>query len=91
MEHSIGTPANATPHAPLDSPAATTQARAERPAPPTTQAPAATEARAERQARADWLITELGRLAAQAEDPHERVRLRRTADSLVRLAIAYRS
>jgi hypothetical protein len=73
MEHSIGTPTNATPHAPLDSPTATTQARAER------------------QARADWLITELGRLAAQAEDPQERVRLRRTADSLVRLAIAYRS
>jgi hypothetical protein len=85
MEHSIGTPTNATPHAPLDSPTANTQAS------PTTPAPAATEARAERQARADWLITELGRLAAQAEDPQERVRLRRTADSLVRLAIAYRS
>ncbi|TCC11704.1 hypothetical protein [Kribbella soli] len=72
MEHSIGTPTNATAHAPLD--------------PPT----AAAQARAERQARADWLITELSRLAAQAEDPHDRVRLRRTADSLTRLALAFR-
>lgn len=79
MEHSIGTPTNATPHAPLDPP------------PATTQAPDAAQARAERQARADWLITELGRLAAQAEDPHDRVRLRRTADSLTRLATAFRS
>ncbi|WP_329004516.1 hypothetical protein OHA18_14100 [Kribbella sp. NBC_00709] len=46
---------------------------------------------AERQARADWLITELGRLAAHAEDPGEQARFRRTADSLVRLAIAFRS
>jgi hypothetical protein len=46
---------------------------------------------AERQARADWLITELGRLAADAEDPREQARFRRTADSLVRLAIAFRS
>ncbi|WP_371406035.1 hypothetical protein OHA10_10765 [Kribbella sp. NBC_00662] len=46
---------------------------------------------AERQARADWLITEFGRLAAQAEDPHDKARFRRTADSLVRLAIAFRS
>jgi hypothetical protein len=46
---------------------------------------------AERQARADWLITELGRLAAHAEDPGEQARIRRTADSLVRLAIAFRS
>ena len=47
--------------------------------------------RAERQARSDWLITELGRLAATADDPHEQASLRRTADSLVRLAIAFRS
>ncbi|MFD3404499.1 hypothetical protein ACFWUU_27665 [Kribbella sp. NPDC058693] len=46
---------------------------------------------AERQARADWLITEFGRLAAQAEDPRDKARFRRTADSLVRLAIAFRS
>ncbi|TCC18965.1 hypothetical protein [Kribbella speibonae] len=52
---------------------------------------AAAQTRAERQARADWLITELGRLAAQAEDPDDKVRIRRTADSLVRLATAYRS
>jgi hypothetical protein len=36
------------------------------------------------------LITELGRLAAQAEDPNDRVRIRRTADSLTRLATAFR-
>ncbi|WP_329483071.1 hypothetical protein OG555_12855 [Kribbella sp. NBC_01484] len=47
--------------------------------------------RAERQARSDWLITELGRLAAAADDPQEQAGLRRTADSLVRLAIAFRS
>ena len=47
--------------------------------------------RAERQARADWLVTELGRRAAVADDPREQARLRRTADSLVRLAIAFRS
>jgi len=47
--------------------------------------------RAERQARAEWLVTELGRLAAGADDPHEQAHLRRTADSLVRLAIAFRS
>lgn len=46
---------------------------------------------AERQARAAWLITELGRLAAQAEDPQDRARYRRTADSLVRFATAVRS
>ena len=56
--------------------------------------PAATTAAttvAERQARADWLITEFGRLAAQADDPRDQARFRRTADSLVRLAIAFRS
>jgi hypothetical protein len=79
MEHSIGTPTNAAPHAPLDPPAAASQAGD------------ASQARAERQARADWLITELGRLAAQAEDPNYRVRIRRTADSLTRLATAFRS
>ncbi|MFC6158072.1 hypothetical protein [Kribbella jiaozuonensis] len=55
----------------------------------TTLGPTATVA--ERQARADWLITEFGRLAAQAEDPRDQARFRRTADSLVRLAIAFRS
>jgi hypothetical protein len=54
-------------------------------------APGGLAPRAERQARADWLITELGRLAAQAEDPNDRARLRRTADSLVRLSLAIRS
>jgi hypothetical protein len=56
-----------------------------------TTADAGTIPSSERQARADWLITELGRLAASAEDPHEQARFRRTADSLVRLAIAFRS
>ncbi|WP_350280020.1 hypothetical protein [Kribbella sp. HUAS MG21] len=46
---------------------------------------------AERQARAAWLITELGRLAAQADDPQDQARYRRTADSLLRLATAQRS
>ncbi|MET9270342.1 hypothetical protein [Kribbella sp. NPDC003557] len=50
--------------------------------------PAALAPRAERQARADWLITELVRLAAQADDPDDRARFRRTADSLVRLSSA---
>lgn len=58
---------------------------------PTGTTPYAEETRAERQARADWLITELGRLAAHAENPDDKARYRRTADSLVRLAIAYRS
>jgi hypothetical protein len=47
--------------------------------------------RAERQARADWLIAELGRRAAASDNPTQQFRLRRTADSLVRLAIAFRS
>jgi hypothetical protein len=47
--------------------------------------------RAERQARADWLVTELGRLAAAADNPVQQADLRRTADGLVRLAIAFRS
>ncbi|WP_432884612.1 hypothetical protein ACQPYH_44240 [Kribbella sp. CA-245084] len=58
---------------------------------PGTTPPSPSTPIAERQARADWLITELGRLAANADDPSERARLRRTADSLVRLATAYRS
>jgi hypothetical protein len=57
----------------------------------TTRTDGRTDAHLERQARNDWLITELGRLAAEAEDPHEKARYRRTADSLVRLAIAMRS
>ena len=50
----------------------------------------ATDRHAERQARNDWLIAELSRLAAAAQDPAEQARYRRTADSLVRLAIAMR-
>ncbi|MGW6280412.1 hypothetical protein [Kribbella sp. NPDC055071] len=53
--------------------------------------PAAGSTRAERQARADWLIAELGRRAAASDSPAQQLRLRRTADSLVRLAIAFRS
>ncbi|MGZ0149905.1 hypothetical protein ACXJJ3_22790 [Kribbella sp. WER1] len=48
------------------------------------------DARAERRARNDWLITELTRLAAAADDPHEQTRYRRAADSLTRLALAMR-
>jgi hypothetical protein len=44
----------------------------------------------ERRARADWLIAELRRRAAGTEDPAERQDLRRSADSLVRLATALR-
>ncbi|WP_427887378.1 hypothetical protein ACQHIV_30910 [Kribbella sp. GL6] len=51
---------------------------------------ASTDAHAERRARNDWLITELSRLAATADDPHEQTRYRRAADSLARLALAMR-
>jgi hypothetical protein len=44
----------------------------------------------ERDARTNWLVAELGRLAQRADDPQEQARYRRTADSLVRLAIALR-
>lgn len=46
---------------------------------------------AERQARNNWLIAELNRLAATTPDPTESARCRRAADSLVRLAIAMRA
>lgn len=46
---------------------------------------------AERQARTDWLVTELRRLAASTDNPHEQANLRRSADSLIRLATASRS
>ena len=46
---------------------------------------------AERQARTDWLVTELLRLAASTDNPHEQANLRRSADSLIRLATASRS
>lgn len=45
---------------------------------------------AERQARTDWLVTELRRLAASTDNPHEQANLRRSADSLIRLATASR-
>lgn len=44
---------------------------------------------AERRARADWLATELRRLAAATDNPHERANLQRSADSLIRLATAH--
>ncbi|TDO67413.1 hypothetical protein EV651_103325 [Kribbella sp. VKM Ac-2571] len=100
MEHSTGTPTNPTPHAPLNPPPPTTQAQAAAHAGTAAQAQgaaqtqaaaqAAAQVRAERRARADWLITELSRLAAQADNPNDRVRIRRTADSLTRLATAFR-
>ncbi|TCC56183.1 hypothetical protein E0H73_34070 [Kribbella pittospori] len=45
---------------------------------------------AERQARTDWLVTELRRLASTTDNPHEQANLRRSADSLIRLATASR-
>ncbi|MFK4083263.1 hypothetical protein ACI2LF_04080 [Kribbella sp. NPDC020789] len=45
---------------------------------------------AERKARAEWLVTELRRMAAATENPAERANLQRSADSLIRLATAYR-
>lgn len=45
---------------------------------------------AERQARAEWLIAEFRRRAAACDDPREEANLLRSADSLVRLATAYR-
>ena len=77
MEHTFGTTPGARPGSGND-PAAAAGTR-----------PIGTVA--ERQARADWLITEFGRLAAQADDPLDQARYRRTADSLIRLAIAFRS
>ncbi|MEU4196598.1 hypothetical protein AB0E69_32150 [Kribbella sp. NPDC026611] len=44
----------------------------------------------ERRARTEWLVDELGRLAGASDNPQEQARYRRTADSLVRLAIALR-
>jgi len=44
----------------------------------------------DRRARADWLVAELRRRAASTEDAAERDGLRRSADSLVRLATALR-
>jgi hypothetical protein len=78
---------NPTPHLPLGP--ANAFAGLLQPDRPTVDGQGST--RAERQARADWLVTELGRLAATADDPHERAQLRRTADSVLRLAIAFRS
>jgi hypothetical protein len=45
----------------------------------------------ERQARAEWLIAELRRRAAACDNPHEQANLQRSADSLLRLATAFRS
>ncbi|MFB6723494.1 hypothetical protein ACFCV3_25165 [Kribbella sp. NPDC056345] len=45
---------------------------------------------AEHRARAEWLVGELRRMAAGTDNPTERANLRRSADSLIRLATAYR-
>jgi hypothetical protein len=42
----------------------------------------------DRSARAEWLIAELRQRAAACDDPREQANLRRSADSLVRLATA---
>ncbi|WP_405063060.1 hypothetical protein OG474_15860 [Kribbella sp. NBC_01505] len=46
---------------------------------------------AEHRARAEWLVRELRSRAATSDDPQYQAELRRSADSLVRLATAYRS
>ena len=45
----------------------------------------------DRLARTQWLIAQLRQRAAECEDPRERDNLRRSADSLVRLATALRA
>jgi hypothetical protein len=45
----------------------------------------------DRSARAEWLIAELRQRAADCDDPREEANLRRSADSLVRLATALKS
>ena len=44
----------------------------------------------DRSARAEWLIAELRQRAAACDDPQEEANLRRSADSLVRLAAAFK-
>jgi hypothetical protein len=44
----------------------------------------------EQRVHAEWLIAELRRRAADCPDPADRTDLRRSADSLVRLATALR-
>lgn len=46
---------------------------------------------ADRLARVQWLISELRHRAAECDDQQEQTNLRRSADSLVRLATALRS
>ncbi|MFC9694384.1 hypothetical protein ACFTSF_37920 [Kribbella sp. NPDC056951] len=46
--------------------------------------------RAEHRARAELLVAELHRMAAGTDNPAERASLCRSADSLIRLATAYR-
>lgn len=77
MEHSSHTPPDYAAHTP---PA---YAPPEVP-PPSRSTPA------ERKARTDWLVTELRRLAASTDNPHEQANLHRSADSLIRLATAFR-
>lgn len=55
------------------------------------QSTSTSSTREERRARAEWLIAELRRRAAASDDPHEQANLRRSADSLLRLATAFRS
>jgi hypothetical protein len=45
---------------------------------------------AEHRARAETLVAELRRMAARTDNPTERANLQRSADSLIRLATAYR-
>ena len=58
--------------------------------PPSDVPPPSRSTPAERKARTDWLVTELRRLAASTDNPHEQANLHRSADSLIRLATAFR-
>ena len=58
-----------------------------------TASPRATTSRStgeEHRARAETLVAELRRMAAGTDNPTERANLQRSADSLIRLATAYR-
>ena len=87
MEHSSHTPHQAAPDHARPNQAAPDHAPANY---PPDGPPRSRSTPAERQARTDWLVTELRRLAASTDNPHEQANLRRSADSLIRLATASR-
>ncbi len=84
MEH-VETPRS--PATPLST-AVPLQAGAQASAPRSTGATRSTAA--EHRARAELLVAELRRMADTTDNPAEQANLRRSADSLIRLATAYR-